>query len=483
MIAFRSKEVSKLETNGTSLVVTTPTPIQPGDVMIAWLYLSATNTTVAIPAGWNLGRHRDVGSGPTIAVYWRLVDGSEPASYTFTLGQAVRAIATVAAYSGLSPTSPVGSLRTVEPGGSSTTLTIPATTAGLDNTWYAVTAGARKSVDPGPTFTIDEGTDAERSDDTTVGGTSGSRPGQAVYDSNGVVTRGAVNDRVVTVTGALNNNMFVAWQTELISDETTGTGPLGYRGAVSGAAQTTNPTPATVNLDASFVQNGDLLIAVTTRLGGSGVTPPAGFTRVMFSPTGSFVHEVYYKIATSEPGTLTWVNGAASGSIYLSVALSAYSGANASSPIGAWGFNQTSGNSAATPTITTRTNGSWILSVICKDSSASGFTSADVLDVKRTEATAQPAIAMFDSNREYAAGSAVSRTLNLPGGPSTAYMRFIAEIRPGVTAPANVVHLEHRETAEAWTSREAVPKAWTAGAEWAEARGKYWDGAAWTNLP
>lgn len=481
MIAFRSKAVSKLETADTSFVVTVPAGVQAGDVLLCWVYLETIIGSITPPAGWTKVL-RPVGEARA-EVFWRLAGGSEPGTYTFTFSGSTRAIATVTAYSGASPTLPLDSLSEHDPSGSVTTITLPARTAPVDNSWLLTMAGSRTPFGHPLTFTIDEASDAERSDDT-VGSTM---PSLAVYDSNGTVARGSVNDRVVTASFASYSSLAVGLFTELVSDETTGTGPLAYRGADSGAGTWTSTTPtATISLDASYVQDGDLLIVALARnqIGGT-FTPPAGFTYVQFTPTGGVVFSLWYKIANNEPATLDFVTTAGSGSRHLTVGMVAYSGANTSSPIGAWGFNQ---DTNPTPTITTRTAGSWILSAIFKNSSSASFSTTDALDIERVERTVATEggaalslpLAMYDSAREYAAGSAVNRTLNAVG--TTGISRLIVEIRPGIAVPTGPTVTFNEREAGGWTPRTAVPKAWT-GTEWVEAPGRYWDGATWEELP
>lgn len=480
MIAFRSKQVTQLATAATTLAVAIPAGIQPGDVMLAWIYLPAvgSTTTITPPAGWTHVR-TDANTSGCASMHWRLVDGTESGTYTFTWSVSARALVSVTAYTGTSPTAPIGHLHAVKPAGSGFTLALPAKTAAVDNSWFATSAGTWSGDDAGASFTIDEPTDVERSDDKTVGGTSGHRPALAVYDTNGTVARGSTHDRVVTVVGApyTQNASNIAWWTDLISDETTGVGPIAFRGSAtghySGSASTVN-----IDLDASYVQPGDLLIAVTTRNGGT-LTPPAGFTRLQFTPTGAVEYAVWYKVAnTGDPATATFVS--ATGSRFHTVGLVAYSGANASSPIGAWNWNVDVGTS--TPTITTRAAGSWIFSAIFKNGSAASFANADGLDAERVEqVAAQYGLATYDSAREYAAASAVSRTLTAAGG-GTGFLRFIAEIRPGVIDTGPSMTVNRREGA-AWVEYpDATPKAWT-GAEWIEAPGRYWDGDSWEELP
>jgi hypothetical protein len=473
MIAFRSKAVSQINVNGTSLAVSVPAGRQAGDVLLCWIYLNAgSGTTITRPAGWNLVKEDGTaGSGGKIGLYWRLADGTEPATYTWTWNASSRGLANMSAYTGISPTSPVGLLQVVKPT-SGTTLPLPAKTVALDNSWLATMAGAWFAIDAGGSFTIDAGTDVERSDDMTVGGTSGSRPALAVYDTNATVTRGTTYNRTVTMsTSNVSNQSQIAWWADLISDETTGTGPIAFRGAVSGAVS----FGSAVNLNASFVQDGDLILAFVNRSGGT-LTLPAGFTRLPWTPSGSIENSVYYKIANGEPSTLTFTIG---GTNYMAVGLVAYSGANTSSPIGAWAANEASAT-PQTPTITTRTEGSWILSAAFKNAAFTG-SNGDASDVLRAnQSAAGTALIAYDSNRTYPAGSSVNRTLNVSGSTSGT-VRFIAEIRPGIIDTGPHVTFNHREGA-AWVEYTGVPKAWTVGG-WVEAPGTHWDGTAWLDLP
>jgi len=487
MIAFRSRQVTTLNTAAASINVAVPAGVQPGDVLLCWLYMNVGATlTITRPAGWNLVRTDSVFQG-SIGLFWRLADGTEPATYTWTFSTIARAVVSMHAYTGVSPTAPVGHLQVVKPT-SGTTLPLPAKTVAVDNSWLTTMAGAFAGQDAGVTFTIDEATDAERSDNMTVGGSSGSRPAQAVYDTNGPVARGSTHDRVVTMsTSNIANQSQVAWWADLISDETTGTGPIAFRGAASGGYTGSDAT-ATVNIDASYVDSGDLLVAAVTRVGGNTFTPPAGFTRLQFTPTGSTEYQLWYKIADgTEPATLPFVIAAGSGTRTLTVAMTAYSGVNASSPIGAWAYNQDTNVSSPTPTITTRTTGSWIVSAIFRNALGGAFSTADALDVERVEfaggvSTGLP-IAMYDSAREYAAGSSTSRTLNASTA-GAGFLRLIAEIRPGIAVPSGpTVTLNYRETPDDWVQYAAVPKTWTAGGEWVEVPGRYWDGSAYQDLP
>jgi hypothetical protein len=489
-IAYRATATSKLETAATSLSVAYPAGIQPGDVVVLWLYVTVNTATVTVPAGWNAGR--DIRSfGPTeeisnqakAAVYWHLVDGTEGASTTWGFSTAARAIVIKTAYSGVNPDLPLGRVRIIEPGGTGTAITLD-TTHAVSNAWRLSVGMARKTTDPGATFTIDAAGDAERSDETTVGGTSGSRPSLAVYDSNGTLPQGS-SSRTITVSAAPTSASQAAWAAELISRQQTGAGPIAFRGASS--VQTNASSTVNATVDSSFVQDGDLILAFVNRVqvGGS-TTMPSGFSPVQrYLTPGSADTEVYFKIASGEPSTLTWTL-TGSGSIYVSVGLVAYSGVNTSSPIGAWGTSENSGVSSTahlSPTITTRSAESWVVNAITYAGTHS-TTNADPLDAERVDAAAgsHPALAIYDSNRAYPVGSTVNRTLT-SSSAATGPVLWAFEIQPGVISsePEASVDFKRRESG-VWVPHTAVPKVRVAGA-WQEIQPAYWDGDSWVNLP
>jgi hypothetical protein len=488
-IAHRATATSKLETAATSLSVAYPAGIQPGDVVVLWLYLTSNSATITVPAGWNAGR--DIrGFGPTeeisntgkAAIYWRVITGGEPAAEAFGFSTSVRALATMVAYSGVNPNLPLGRVRIAEPGGTGTAIALD-TTHAVSNAWRLSTGMARKTTDPGATFTIDAAGDAERSDETTVGGTSGSRPSVAVYDSNGPLAQGT-SSRTITISAAPSSASQAAWAAELISRQQTGAGPIAFRGASSVQASASSTVDVTV--DSSFVQDGDLILAFLNgvHVGGS-TTMPAGFSPLQkYLTPGSADTEVYFKIASGEPSTLTWTL-TGSGTISARVGLVAYSGVNTSSPIGAWGTAENSGVSSTahlSPTITTRSADSWVVNAITY-ADVRSTTTSDPLDAERVDSsTGSPsALAIYDSNRAYPAGSTVNRTLTSHSASSGPVL-WAFEIQPGVISsePEASVDFKRRESG-VWVPHTAVPKVRVAGA-WQEIQPAYWDGDSWVDL-
>jgi len=105
-VAFRS---SASVTNGTataSVVVSKPAGAAAGDQLIAFV-AEVSNPSITGPAGWTLIGTVASTSTMTINAYRYLATGTDPASWTWTLGGAVPNWGWIGAYSGVDPAAPV----------------------------------------------------------------------------------------------------------------------------------------------------------------------------------------------------------------------------------------------------------------------------------------------------------------------------------------------------------------------------------------
>ncbi len=136
-ISFRSSS-SASNTLGDQLTIPRPTGMAAGDVMIAaltWHSHDFSGTRIDPPAGWNLIRTDTESTHIVQGLFWKVVTGSEPASYTFvnsTADTTRELIGGIAAYAGVDPVTPVDAHA-----GSSTpsvvfTLTAPSVTSTVD---------------------------------------------------------------------------------------------------------------------------------------------------------------------------------------------------------------------------------------------------------------------------------------------------------------------------------------------------------------
>src|SRR5437763_791236 len=87
MATFVSAASKAGTASGTSVVVTAPTSLAAGNLLIAIVYAAgSTATAVGAPADWTLidGTPALGKTAGMVSVYTKTVTASEPASYTFT---------------------------------------------------------------------------------------------------------------------------------------------------------------------------------------------------------------------------------------------------------------------------------------------------------------------------------------------------------------------------------------------------------------
>jgi hypothetical protein len=95
-----------------SLAVSLPAGTQVNDALVVGFSVDGgAAVTITPPAGWTTIRTTS-GTSVQNVVYWRLVDGTEPASYTWTFDSSRFASATMAAYSGAYPFPPPSTAAT-----------------------------------------------------------------------------------------------------------------------------------------------------------------------------------------------------------------------------------------------------------------------------------------------------------------------------------------------------------------------------------
>lgn len=178
-IAFRAASVAQVG-SGTSLVVSRPAGLTAGDVVIATVS-SRGNPTITAPAGWNPVVTTTNSTTMRQAVYWRAAGASEPATWTFTLSSAKAAVVQLAAYSGVSTTSPVRAFA-ASVNASSTTVTAPSVSAQGNDAVVAV-FGTARSANLSVTASL-----SKRTQIASVGGSN--------------FVSGALGDRVASVSGS-----------------------------------------------------------------------------------------------------------------------------------------------------------------------------------------------------------------------------------------------------------------------------------------
>lgn len=184
----------------TTIAPNVPSGLADQDVMIAQVAWG-NNSSITPPGGWTLILDTAQSTNMHSALYYRVVAtaGSEPASYTWTIGTSVQIAASITAYRGVDNASPIDNAGAAAGGqgnSSSTSCTAPTITTVTDNCvllFYGSGAGAQTWTAPG--------TMTERYDIQTTGGTNRT----ATSDYETFATAGATGTRVATLSSATGN--------------------------------------------------------------------------------------------------------------------------------------------------------------------------------------------------------------------------------------------------------------------------------------
>jgi MSHA biogenesis protein MshQ len=189
----------------TSLTISKPADVVTNDVMLAQITVrGGTGVTITAPSGWAQIRRENSGTTLAQAIYWKLAGASEPASYAWTFSATQKASGGIAAYSGVSTSTPINA-HGGQANASSTSVTAPSITP--------TAAGARLvgffGTATGTTFTS-PGSMTERWDTASTGGSAGTRTTSEGADQTLGVT-GATGTRVATAGAtAVNIGQLVA---------------------------------------------------------------------------------------------------------------------------------------------------------------------------------------------------------------------------------------------------------------------------------
>ncbi len=123
-------EASTAGANAATVTVNVPANVRAGDVMLAVLTVRNT-AAVTAPAAWTPLRADSAGTTMRQHLFYRVVTGAEPASYSWTITSA-RAAASILAYRGVDTASPVD-VHGGQSNASSTTVTAPSVNATVAN--------------------------------------------------------------------------------------------------------------------------------------------------------------------------------------------------------------------------------------------------------------------------------------------------------------------------------------------------------------
>lgn len=99
--------------NTTSQALNVPAGVAAGNILIAQIAVrGGSGTTITPPAGWTTILVNNSGTIIRQGIYYRIADGTEPASYSFDISPQQRAAAAMVAYSGVDGTNPINASST-----------------------------------------------------------------------------------------------------------------------------------------------------------------------------------------------------------------------------------------------------------------------------------------------------------------------------------------------------------------------------------
>jgi len=159
-------EASSTGVNAGTVTVPVPANVRAGDVMLAVVNVRSNNAVTANAAWTAIRNDTSTGNNMRQWLYYRVVTGTEPASYSWTFTNA-RAVAAIVAYRGVDPTTPIVT-SVAQANNNSTNITAPTVNTTVANTMLVSFFGTRFDT----TFTV-PATMNDRVDDTSGGDNNG----------------------------------------------------------------------------------------------------------------------------------------------------------------------------------------------------------------------------------------------------------------------------------------------------------------------
>src|SRR6267142_644605 len=323
--AFRAAN-SAVASAGT-LTITKPPGTAANDVLIASVAVTPSSVAINPPSGWTLVRRTD-NSGPTsnsLAVYYKVAGGSEPASYAWSVSGASFSVGGIQGFTGVDSASPI-QVENGQSTPSATTHATPSITTTVANsmlvTSHAFASSNSWTPPSGMTESFDKPSGANNATGLSI---EGNRVLLAVAGASGAKTATAAGN------------------------------------ADAGNAHILALNPVKTNLSISTptgTATGDVMIAaIGFTNAGAAITAPAGWTlvrRTNNSSTTSNSLAAYRRTAVAgEPASHSF---AVAGGNFLVGGIQSFSGVDTANPIDVENGQTTpSGTAHDTPNVTTTT--------------------------------------------------------------------------------------------------------------------------------
>lgn len=320
MALTQNANVGKLNqtTTSTSFIVPTPTGFAAGDVLYCVLNVDSKSVTVTAPSGWTLDQDisTSLALGNRTRTYWKVADGTEGASQTWTISAAQRGSGTMLGFSGADTVAPVNAHATQNNSTSSPSQVAPSVTPTVTGGILVCSMSAFINGSYTPPSGMTEQSDQANVDTTT-----------SVATLTGMTT------------AATGTKTFTA---------STSSGSIATSAVIVPAQTVSASVPV-------GTANGDLLFAQVyannqpaTTLTLPAAVLPAGWTQIdslsVLAGAPNYRLTTAYRIAASEPASYTFgVDGSTAANAFIRT----YAGPWAASPLDVHGTQQNSFTTSA----------------------------------------------------------------------------------------------------------------------------------------
>lgn len=311
-ISFRAAGVVHNFTGSTVLTLQKPTGTLQDDVMIAVISVrGGTGTTITPPAGWTLINSNDSTTVLKSSVYRKTAGSGESGPYVFTFSSSQKASGVISSYSGVDISAPVD-VHSSQVNASSTTMTSPAVTTTVANTWViaAFSTATGTAVTPGSSMT-------ERGEASSTGGGAGTRTTSQLQDITQAGT-GTTGTKTATAGGAGENIGHTIALTPLPEFQLT---QANYRwfanadSAAPGSALSAQDSSATVTVGAPFRLRQRIAVDSQT-MGASSQNLKLQFAEKSGTCDTGFSGETYSDVNSSGASSVTTYNGSNSATVF-----------------------------------------------------------------------------------------------------------------------------------------------------------------------
>jgi hypothetical protein len=163
-VGLVAAESAQNAAGATTLVVTKPSGVVEGNVMVATVTVKETGA-VTPPSGWTAILNLTQGTALRQVTYYKVATASEPSSYSWSLGTSRAASGGIADYSGVNPTVPVDA--TASATGASGNAAVPGATTSAPNDLVLAVASFAASTTVTPDASTTERFDVASGSNTT----------------------------------------------------------------------------------------------------------------------------------------------------------------------------------------------------------------------------------------------------------------------------------------------------------------------------